>query len=94
MRYDLAVVTGSPLFAGPVSEWNTLKVQFASWCQYYHVIYNREDKPDDSIIEDDERLDSWLRGKKLEAKKAKLLHSSTGSNNTSEESFGAGIIRQ
>lgn len=54
--------SNTPLFPGPISEWNDLQVELAYYCQYYYNIYYEiEDHPSDDIINDDYLLEQWLQ---------------------------------
>lgn len=48
-----------------------LKLHFLGWCRYYKSIYDDEEKPSQSVIDDDEELDNWIKLKEIEYRKLK-----------------------
>lgn len=66
--------------------WTDAQVSFISWCQYYHNIYSmgKSQRPSNEIIEDDEKLDDFLRQKEFERmkqeKEMERLNKSQGGN--------------
>jgi hypothetical protein len=63
VRWRIASDTGCPLFDRPVSEWNKNQVRFAYWMQFYDMVYQSEDCPEEHIIADNELIDKWFEGK-------------------------------
>jgi len=63
IRYITSQKTSDPLFGIPTSEYNNDMVNLAYWSNFYQNIYEMmpEDRPPDSIIDDDEALDSFMK---------------------------------
>ena len=49
------------MFPGSVMEWNPLQLEIANWCAFYHNVYTMEDRPPNDVIENDAKLDAFLR---------------------------------
>ena len=62
--WKLSVKTGTPLFPHSSIEMTDLQKVLVSWSSLYDSIYESVDCPDDSIIENDLLLDSWLINQK------------------------------
>lgn len=52
--------SGSPLFAGCVTEWDVNKLLLVHWSQFYEDIKKNQECPAESVIEDDIELDKWV----------------------------------
>jgi hypothetical protein len=63
-----------------VSEWTDNQVKFAYWMQFYDMIYQADDAPDDSIIADNDRVDQWFENKmkEVEASRRQVLAQKKG----------------
>lgn len=48
------------LFDKPINEFNIDQRNLLYWSQVYDSVYESYERPDDSIINDDERLDKWF----------------------------------
>ena len=85
----MSVATGIPIFNGCIADWNELQIEFVSWCHFYHNIYTGYERPDNKIIDDDEKLDNWLAAKRLEMHKASKITTSDDSytDRETEEEF-------
>lgn len=66
-RWISATKTSTSLFSGNVSDWDQNKLMLCYWSNFYDTIYSGPDRPEDSIIEDDELLDNWLESKNKES---------------------------
>ena len=62
IRYITSQKTSDPLFGRPTAEYTADMLNLAFWTNYYNNIYDMmpEDRPPDSIIEDDEALDAYM----------------------------------
>lgn len=63
IRYITSVKVSEPLFGIPTSQYNTDQLSLAYWSNYYQSIYEMmpEDRPPDSIIDDDKSLDAYMK---------------------------------
>lgn len=63
IRYITSQKTSDPLFGVPTSEYTNDMMNLAYWSNFYQNVYDMmpEDKPPESIIEDDEALDSFMK---------------------------------
>jgi len=63
IRYVTAVKTSDSLFGKPISEYNVDQLALLYWSHYYQSVYDMlpDDRPPDSIIEDDMALDAYMR---------------------------------
>ena len=63
IRYISSVKTSDPLFGVPTSLYTTDQLSLAYWSNYYQNIYEMmpEDRPSESIIEDDDSLDAYMK---------------------------------
>lgn len=62
IRYVNSQKTAEPLFGVSSSEYTNDQLNLAYWSNYYQNIYEMmpEDRPSDSLIEDDEALDAYM----------------------------------
>ena len=62
VRYITSCKTSESLFGRPTSEYTVDMLNLAFWSNYYQQIYDMlpEDRPPESIIEDDEALDAYM----------------------------------
>jgi len=60
MHWRACKSTGSPLFDGPVSEWDVNKVRLVYWSSLYDSVYESPDRPPQYIIDDNKLLDEWF----------------------------------
>lgn len=62
IRYITSQKTSDPLFGRPTTDYTPDMLNLAFWTNYYNNIYEMmpEDRPSDSIIEDDEALDAYM----------------------------------
>ena len=63
IRYVNSSKTGEALFGVPTSDYNIDQLNLVYWSNFYSNIYEMmpEDRPSDSIIEDDESLDAYMK---------------------------------
>ena len=63
IRYLTSVKTGESLFGIPILDYSLDQLMLTYWSQYYESIYGMlpEDRPSDSIIEDDAALDAYMK---------------------------------
>ncbi len=61
-RWISSTKTGSQLFKGLVSDWDTNKSMLCYWSNFYDSIYSLSEKPEEFVVNDDEFLDNWLEG--------------------------------
>ncbi len=63
MRYTTALKTGDPLFGRPIRDYTVDQLMVLYWSHYYQSIYEMmpDDRPTESIIEDDEALDAYMK---------------------------------
>lgn len=54
-----AAKKGSDLFGKPVSEWSDMQNALVYWSQFYDIVYESGERPDQSIIDDDNACDAW-----------------------------------
>jgi len=79
IRYITSQKTSDPLFGRPTADYTSDMLNLAFWTNYYNNIYEMspEDRPPDSVIEDDEALDAYMnsyyedRSKENMARKSK-----------------------
>lgn len=57
---------------------STIYLELSQWCDFYTSIFELEDRPDDSIIKDDKKLDAWLMARKLKNKAEKSVNTKEG----------------
>jgi hypothetical protein len=62
IRYAIARKTGSDLFGIPVKDYSSDMLSIMYWSDFYTSIYEMmpEDRPSESIIEDDAALDAYM----------------------------------
>jgi len=62
IRYLTSSKVADPLFGRPTAEYTVDMLNLAFWSNYYQQVYDMmpEDRPPDSIIEDDEALDAYM----------------------------------
>ena len=62
IRYVNSQKTAESLFGVPTSDYTNDQLNLAYWSNYYQNIYEMmpEDRPSDSVIEDDEALDAYM----------------------------------
>ena len=63
IRYIASTKTGSSLFDTPISEYTVDQLSIAYWSNYYESVYGMMDdeRPGESIIEDDAALDAFMK---------------------------------
>jgi len=63
IRYVNSQKTGEPLFGVSSSNYTTDMLNLVYWSNFYDNIYQMmpEDKPSDSVIEDDDALDAYMK---------------------------------
>lgn len=54
-----AAKKGADLFGKPISEWSDMQNALVYWSQFYDIIYDSTERPNQSIINDDNACDSW-----------------------------------
>lgn len=60
------------LFEHPLVELTPTQHALIYWSQVYDSVYESMDKPDDSVIEDDDKLDEWFKNQERKDKIKKL----------------------
>ena len=65
----------------PICEWTDEQRTLASYTSMYDGVYEHHDKPNDSVIEDDDMLDGWLIHQRKEYEKSKQENSLLNNNN-------------
>jgi hypothetical protein len=62
-RYITAIKTGDPLFGRPIRDYTADQLMVLYWSHYYQSIFEMlpEDRPSDSIVEDDAALDAYMK---------------------------------
>jgi len=63
VRYVAALKTGNDLFGCPIKDYTNDQLMLSYWSNYYQSIYEMlpDDRPPDSIIEDDAALDAYMK---------------------------------
>jgi hypothetical protein len=63
VRYVSATKTGADLFGRGIPEYTKDQLSLAYWSHYYQSIYEMmpEDRPDESLMEDDDALDAYMK---------------------------------
>lgn len=63
IRYVTSQKTSDPLFGRPTSEYTNDMLNLAYWSNFYQSVYEMlpKDRPPDSVIEDDEALDAYMK---------------------------------
>ena len=61
------------LFKDGILDLSTSQQSLVYWSQVYDNVYESHDRPDDSIIENDDKLDKWFKSKEVERKKEKAI---------------------
>lgn len=63
IRYVTSQKVSDPLFGVPTSQYTNDMLNLAYWSNFYQNVYEMmpKDRPPDSIIEDDEALDAYMR---------------------------------
>ncbi len=63
IRYVNSMKTSDPLFGIPTSCYTTDQLNLAYWSNYYQNIYEMmsDDRPTDSVIDDDDALDAYMK---------------------------------
>jgi hypothetical protein len=62
IRYVTSLKVSEPLFGVPTSQYTNDMLNLAYWSNFYQSVYEMmpDDRPPDSIIEDDEALDAYM----------------------------------
>lgn len=55
-----------------------LMIELKQWCDFYNSIYELADRPNEDIIENDEKLDGWLLSRKLKNQVQNSVNSGEG----------------
>jgi hypothetical protein len=53
-------------------------LELKQWCEFYNSIYELEDKPHESIIVDDDKLDGWVSSRKAQNSTGKSVNNKEG----------------
>ncbi len=63
IRYITSAKVSEPIFGIPTSQYSNDMLNLAYWSNFYQSIYEMmpEDRPPDSIIDDDESLDAYMK---------------------------------
>lgn len=81
IRYSSALKTHNDLFGRPIKDYTSDQLMLSYWSNYYQSIYEMlsDERPPDSIIEDDASLDAYMRD--WQAEKNRESASARGKNN-------------
>jgi len=62
IRYVTSLKTGDSLFGCPIRDYNTDQLTLLYWSHFYQSVYEMlsDDRPPDTIIEDDQALDAYM----------------------------------
>lgn len=62
IRYMTSLKTGDSLFGHPIRDYNTDQLTLLYWSHFYQSVYEMlsDDRPPDTIIEDDQALDAYM----------------------------------
>ena len=72
--WKISCNTGSGFFRGSSSEYTPLQVKLCFWLSYYGDVYKNLGAPDsDTLVEDDQAFDDWVKNKVKEMKNKKRL---------------------
>lgn len=88
--WRISTKTGNSLFNKSISEYTSNQKDLCYWSLVYDNVYENPDCPDDSIVEDDDALNSWFENQALKRKSEKKQTSSVSNNskiNNSSEIF-------
>jgi hypothetical protein len=63
IRYVTAVKTSDSLFGCPIKDYNVDQMTLLYWSHFYQSVYDMlsSDRPPDSVIEDDQALDAYMK---------------------------------
>ena len=63
IRYVTAIKTGDSLFGRPINQYTVDQLTLMYWSHFYQSVYEMlpDDRPSESIIEDDEALDAYMK---------------------------------
>ncbi len=61
------------LFSTHLLDLNINQQSLVYWSQVYDSVYDSHERPDDDIIDDDDKLDKWFESREKERKKEKAL---------------------
>lgn len=61
VRWNIGKKNIHSLFGAEIRDLNDLQLELVYWSQVYDSVYNSIDTPPDSVIEDDKKLDAWLK---------------------------------
>jgi hypothetical protein len=68
------------IFPGPVALWTEEQRTLAGYSSMYDSIYEHPEKPNDSVINDDDMLDGWMISQRRAVEKSKLQESMLKTN--------------
>lgn len=76
----MSKATGTPIFSGPIGDWDINKVSLCWWSKFYDSVFEHPERPPQHIIEDNKELDRWIemQYKKNEAERKRKTLSSGG----------------
>jgi hypothetical protein len=81
------------LFGKPISEFDAEQQSLLYWSQVYDSVYERMERPPESIINDDEALDKWFEDENRKDKAKEVADKGTlGKMKLSPKMRGAGEI--
>lgn len=78
------------IFAGPVSLWTEEQRTLAGYSAMYDSVYEHPEKPNDTVIDDDDMLDGWMITQRRAVEKSKQQESVLKTNtklNKAQEVF-------
>lgn len=83
--------TSNDIFDPPIYDWSEEQKMLISLTKMYENIYENPDRPEDSVIEDDDALEGWMifvkRKNEKERKKTKLMDAVGGKYKNANEIF-------
>ena len=54
------------VFEEPMIEWDKMKIDLISYCKLYYDVHRAEERPSNDTIDDNVKLDEWLKLKRRE----------------------------
>lgn len=60
LRWRSAIESHSQPFPGSSSDWDRNKLQLVQWSHFYDTVYQHPEAPDESVINDDDALQTWV----------------------------------
>jgi len=79
IRWNIGKKNVYTLFGADIRDFNDNQLELLYWSQVYDSVYNSMEPPPNSVVEDDVKLDAWLKEKNKEDN-AKRVNSSMEKN--------------